>query len=493
MNISAVKELTLYKYRYWFGYELVIVCAVISLGWQLGAVMPGLNQPELETVANHSTVKEMLNMPTYPLQAFLQKLSMKFFGLELWALRLPSVILAAATALVLYMLFKRWFGKPSALLSIALFLSADWMLFIGRSATGSIELSFWLALSLLAILRIVEKRSWWLIILAISLGALLFVPYGPYLAISIVASLFTIKHLRRRVLGTHIAFKIASSVILLIAFGLATYVSFSNSMFAKAAFGLTQLPSFPNYFKQMFLNVFGIVGLLPWADSSISPSGVFFIRFFELIMMNFGVIMLWRTRVNKFNIIVFVVTIVLILASGLDQSARGFGATLVPSIIFMAAGLRHLTHRWKKIFPNNPYARMASFVPLMLLMIAAFSFHFVSYFVLWPTQSASRNVHVPDLSLAVRELNRDDKAQADCALITQNQAIATIINNSPKKCVTNVSMASLGEPIELTSKRSMVDAKLNYRQLIKSGSSVRALTSDTKGDSVRWVVIEQAE
>lgn len=486
MKLRTLKELLLYNYRYWLGYSAIVGFILYFLGWKINTYPLGISQPEMATAAGNLYFNDILQSPLYPLHALLQWTSTSLFGISAWSIRLPGLIIGLLTALVLYSLLARWFGKSTALIGTAVFISADWFLFIARLSTGAVEFSLWLSLALLCLTKLLERKSFWLIAFTASIGMLLFLPFGMVAAIALVAGLFACRILRERTAESKLVIKIICCVLAVISLGLFIYVSISNNEFLKSVLGIQNLPSITEYFRNVLNNLGGVVAVLPNSNPLISPSGILFVRFFELIFIIFGVIMFWQTRVNRLNLLVIILSIALALTSGLSAGSRGNGLMLVPAAIFMTAGVRHLLHRWKRTFPNNPYARIAAYAPLCAVFIFTVSLHYVSYFVLWQNQTASRATFSPDLQLLQSELSKEQYSGNTCYIESTDSAFNALLSASKTTCQLEFS----------TAESRLIDAQYF---IVRNGSTflvstnvaeTKALTSETQTDNVRWVIIK---
>lgn len=487
MKTRTLKQLLLYKYRYIFGYGLVVGLVLYFLAWQLGSIGPGLTQLEIVTSARHTNLTSIANLPIYPLHSALQWLTTAIAGVSVITIRIPSVIISILVGITLYHLLKKWFGKPTALLSTLVLLTADWFLFIARLGSGEIEFSFWLVLMLLALTKLIEKKDKWFIVLAASTVALLFVPFGIYALIPLYSGLVFTKMFRERFTLSPRSLKISSLTIVSVGILLALYASLHNHDFAKQIVGINALPGFTEYFKNVFLNVSSVVAVFPRSDPMLSPYGIFFIRFFELIFIIFGVIMLWKTRVNRLNLTVLTLTVVLALASGLSSAPIARSLFIIPTGIFMTAGIRHLVHRWQRTFPKNPYARIAAFVPLGILFITVMSLHYVSYFELWPNQAETHSVFTKDFTLIQKELANIKYKAKLCYVDTNQESLQTLIAASNSICKPIFTKAGTdGTTASVIIVRPDV-ATTTYAQ----STSKKFLVSEEDENSARWVVVTE--
>lgn len=488
MKTRTLKELLLYNYRYWIGYSIVIGFIVYFLGWRLGSLVPGLSAREISTAAANTSLLEILKLPIYPLHSFLQWASIELFGVSPFILRAPSVVIALLTAFFLYQLLKKWFGKPTALLSTAIFVSADWFLFIARSGTGAIEFSFWLCLALLSFTKLLERKNKWVLLYAISLAGLILCPFGIYAVITLLVSLFMSRVFRERAKEASIWLKIPSVLIVVGTFIATIGLSIGNIALARSLVGIETIPTISEFIRNLFFNASAIIAVFPTASQTVSPTGILFFRFFELIFVGFGVIMLWRTRVNRLNLTVLILSVVLVIAGGLSPVSLGGSLLFIPAAIFMTAGIRHFIYRWQKTFPKNPYARTAALIPLAFLFITAVGLHYISYFNLWPNQTGTAVAFTRDFGLAQSELQNDGYTEKLCFVDSSDKNFNVLLQSAKINC-------------ELAFANGDVSTELPAVTLLKpeskaslgvTGQQVRALVSETTLNNVRWLVVTPA-
>ncbi len=479
LKLSTLRSLVLYNYRYIFAYFIIFLFSIYFFTWRLGSIAPGISQSELVTAARNITLTDFIAQPIYPLHSVLQWLSMHLFGVSAISLRLPSIIIAAVTVLLLYSLLKKWFGKVTALLTTALLLSADWFLFIARLGTGSIEFSLWFCLMIFSLMKLIEKKTNWLLAYALGASMLLFIPYGIYAVVTVTIGVGLCGMFKKRIIEAPNAVKVGSASLLLVATSLVIFFSVKDIAFLKTLFGLVGTLSMWDYFKNLVINSSGIVMIWPDNNPLLGPSDIFLIRFFEFVFMLFGLMMLWVTRVNRLNIIVISSAVVLAVASGLSSGSRGGSLLLVPAAIFMTAGLRHFIHRWQRTFPKNPYAKVVLYVPVAIMIATTAVLHYQSYFVLWPNQTATRTVFTPDLKLLQQELTKE----GDCVIIGAPQEIVTLVESAKHTC--QISFVLKSDPIELSSGQRIIS--YGNKPLVNSGIHT-SLNSSTRENNVRWIV-----
>jgi len=483
MKTRTLKQLLLYNYRYWFGYTIIALFVGYFLFWQLGSIAPGLSQLEMDTAARNLSLHSILKMPTYPVHSLMQWASIKFLGISSFSIKLPSVIISILTAYFIYLLLKRWFGKSTAMLSTTILISADWFLFIGRHGAGMIEFSMWLAVALSCFTKLLERKYRWLLLFAISIVGLVFSPIGIYAAFCLGTILLFTRVFRERMLEAKLLTKITGALILLLSAASVVLISYYNPVFAKTLIGIEQFPGILDFFKNIFYNTASIVAVLPVANPEFSPVRLLFVRFFELTFIIFGILMLYKTRVNRLNFSVIILSLLLVVVSGFMPTQQGGSLLFIPAAIFITAGIRHLMHRWRQTFPSNPYARVVAYIPLGVLFICITLLHYQSYFILWPSQTEVHQAYLRDYSLINKELNTGDQNKS-CLVISNNQSLKSLVVASKTKC-TPVFEAVPSTNID----RIVVDANSDQAAQFKQADYVvKPLLSETMENNVRWLV-----
>lgn len=488
MKTRTLKQILLYNYRYWFGYSIIAFFGAYFLLWQINTIPPGLSQLELQAASSHTSLNGILSNPIYPLHSTLQYLITSIFGASSITIRIPSILIAALSAYFIYSLMKKWFGKATALLTTSILVSSDWFLYIARHGTGAIEFSLWLAVALSCLTKLLEHKSKWLIVLSIALSGLLFAPLGIFIAGAIGITLFSVRVFRSRANEAALWVKIFSVLIIILALSAAGFTSYHDSSFAKELIGVVNIPSIVDFPKNIFVNAAAIVAILPGANPEISPTGVLVVRFFELIFILFGIALMFKTRVNRLNLSVIIISIILVLVGGLLPNGWGFALLIVPAAIFMTAGMRHLMHRWRQTFPKNPYARIIAYLPLSVLFILITLLHYNTYFELWPSQTSTHTVFLPDYALLNNELRNSSSSENKCLVISENKALKQLIFAQHTICKPvfergNSSLSSFDKIIVQSGDSSNF---IESNKLTKN----RALVSNTKEDNVRWLIVK---
>lgn len=141
-----------------------------------------------------------------PMQAWLAIPVIKIFGLNEFAVRLPSAILGTATILVIYLLAKELLFKKSthnALrttyvpLSAALLLAINpWHIFMSRIAMLVAVEIFFMSLGVLGLLKGLTRPRWWVVSAAAFAGAI-YSYYGSRVTVPLIVAAFTLVYFRK--------------------------------------------------------------------------------------------------------------------------------------------------------------------------------------------------------------------------------------------------------------------------------------------------------
>ena len=361
----------LYRWRYVIGYSLV---GILLAGLLLfaGLYLPGgLSESEMNSVVRSAALSlndpaslAITNLPYYALQSAIFTL----FGVSIFTIKLPSLLLGLLSAVGLIMLLRRWFKPNIAVLTSLIAVSTGQFLFISQLGTPSILYIFWPIMLLLLGTQVTRGKKFrllWKTLFAITAALSLYTPLSVYPLIAIVLAIALHPHLRaavRRLKKGRIAF--VTVVFLLLVAPLVYFIGFVNP-----GLGLTLLGILPtNWPPDFAANAITVLKqyFLFW-DPSITTvlTPVFGLGTALLILLGFYRLILTRETTRSYLIIIWIIC----LAPVLLLNPSFTSVTFVPSILMLAAGLMSLIGYWYRLFPLNPYARVGGLVPIMLLVV----------------------------------------------------------------------------------------------------------------------------
>jgi len=358
----------LYRWRYVIGYTSL---AVLLAGLLLfaGLYLPGgLSEAEKASVVHSAALSfgdtsslAVANLPYYGLQAALFAL----FGVTIFTIKLPSLLLGLASAVGLVFLLRRWFKPNIAVMASFIAISTGQFLFIAQSGTPSILYIFWPVVILLLGTQITRTRSLrmlWKVLFVICAALSLYTPLGLYPLIAIALAIVFHPHLRavvRRLRRSRLI--IVTAIFILLTAPLIWFVS------SDPRLGLTLLGIPATWPPDVVANIVTVTKqyFLFWEPSTTEVMTPVF-GLGSAALVGLGAYRLVRTRetTRSYLIIFWIVCIIPVLI--LNPSFTT--VTFVPSVLMLAAGLTSLISYWYRLFPLNPYARVAGLIPIVILV-----------------------------------------------------------------------------------------------------------------------------
>jgi len=364
----VISKLFLYRYRYVIGF-LVLGTAYIALLFGLPLLSPnGLSEAEMISATQsynlHLDSAFRGDIVDLPYRA-LQKLSILTFGLTVYSVKLPSIIIGTILGFLLILLLNRWFKNNVALLASILAVLSASFLYLAGSGTPLIMLVFWPTLLLWLgskIQGVTKPKPMYCFVFAFALLASIFTPHLLYLAVFIVLFALLHPHLRFTI-KTLPTFPLVLTIFIMIV-GLAAMImaAFINPSIISElllAPGLT--------FKTFLTNVQN--AFLPFFAWNTTLESPFLSPFVGLASIALAIIGLLSTTKGFFasrNSIASCLIVFTIFLSGLNPESAIL--ILLPVTILIAHGLRYILAKWYDLFPNNPYARISAFFPIGIFL-----------------------------------------------------------------------------------------------------------------------------
>ena len=362
-----ISKLFLYRYRFVIGYVVLSLALILLLFMLPIYAQNGLSVAEIDSATNAYALGfdaplngDLVDLP----YRVLQKISIKFFGLTPYAIKLPSIVVGFMLAFLLILLLNRWFKSNVSLLASILVILSTPFLFLAGSGTPLIMLVFWPTLLLWLGSKIQgEKRPkpMYSLLFALAMLFAIFTPYMIYFAIFCVFFVcmqphlrFVVKSLPKLPLAIVGAIVIAGMVILTL-----NIINHPDTIME-----LLFVPGFEA--SRFFPNIgSGFAPIFMWSGS---VESVFLTPLMGLPMVALALIGLCSTTKGFFasrNSIATLLIIFSLIITGFNQNAAVF--LILPFAILIAHGLRYMLEKWYGLFPENPYARVAALIPLSAL------------------------------------------------------------------------------------------------------------------------------
>lgn len=377
---AEVTQFFIYRWRYIVGYSLIALLLAILLTLSMFFAPGGVSNSEIASVIQSDDMAItqpssliVINAPYYALQA----ISLEIFGVTNFSIKLPSLILGLLSAIGLIMLLRRWFSRNIAVLTSLIAVTTGQFLFIAQNGTPGVLYLFWpVALLVIGtqITRAKRLRALWKVMFALVAALSLYTPLSiyPLIAVAIATLLHPhLRHIVRRLSKAKVAMAGAASLVILLPliYGIIVDPQLGLQLLGvPSSWPPDLLENGKTLFKQY---------LWFWEPSATTlMTPVFGLGSSILIVM--GLYNLIRTRETTRSYLIF--TWFLLLIPVLILNPNFTTVSFLPSVLLLAIGLTSLISYWYKLFPFNPYARVAGLLPIVVLVGALITSGLERYF-----------------------------------------------------------------------------------------------------------------
>lgn len=388
MGKLQVTDFLIYRWRYPIGYTLFFI-AVVAFLVIAGLFIPGgLSKNEINSALISDSLSptmllslqpnELLFLPYHALQA----ISISLLGFNGFAIKLPSILLAALSAAGLLALMSLWFRRNIAVIGSIIAVSMGQFMLVAQSGHPDIAYIFWAVCVLLTASLIVSDsklRSLWIVIGFVLAGLGLYMPLNIYVVLALLLTAIFHPHAR------HIIMRETSKLPLII---------------GSVLFIIVILPLVLGVLHggHILLELLGI----PASWSSIPGNAWQFLRRYSsfynpqngLLMQpiyNLGTLLLillgmYRMFTTKYTTKSYLISFwLLFLLPFMFLNPSSISITFIPAALLLTQGVEYLIRSWYQLFPRNPYARVFGLLPLAVLVVGisvsnidryAYGFHY---------------------------------------------------------------------------------------------------------------------
>lgn len=380
MKKHTISKMFLYRHRFVLGYLLLAVLFTFTLVILPSVTPNGLSEAEMSSVVTSmNTHYETIlsgNIVDLPYHA-LQKYSIELFGLTVYGIKLPSIIIGALLGFLFILLLNRWFKNNVAIIASVITVLSSSFLYLAGSGTPLIMTVFWPTLLFWLGSKIQgenKPKPLYTIVFAFALLLSLFTPYMFYLMVFIV--LYALFHPHLRFTITHLP-KIPFFISVLIIAGCGTIMVLNvvQNQGTINDFIFMQNFSVETYLRNIneaFLPFFKWSGMTE--STFLSPM----IGMASLALAVTGLISTYKGFFASRNSIATYLIIFTVIISGLNPLCAVL--LILPLAILIAHGIRYILNKWYSLFPENPYARVFGILPItvfLAIMITSDISHFV--------------------------------------------------------------------------------------------------------------------
>lgn len=376
-------QFTLYNYRYKVGYIIFLTLLLVgTIFFAFHLPNDGLTAEEIDSVTASANLgfdsfkDGSLTIANLPFHA-LQKAFITIFGATIFAMRLPSLILAILVGLLFERLLIRLFRDNIAVITSAIAVSATLFLTIAHLATPiTMNLLIMLLLSHLVTDIIQNSKRKTFSCLVLFIAGVLSCAYIPlYFIFLLPLILLFIIHPKFRaplksVNKTSLIIAVSISIVLLIPFIFSISTNFVNTVKSLVDFTGWHFGDFSIQLYTIF-NVGGVVTpysapIIGWAIWGLALYGI--VRcFIDMQSARARALLSWFTIV------------ILVFAFNPGTLYLLF----IPIILLCAVGLDALLTSWNRFFPLNPYARLVGLSSACILVFI------VVYSSIWQYSAAA--------------------------------------------------------------------------------------------------------
>ncbi|HEY1085337.1 MAG TPA: glycosyltransferase family 39 protein [Candidatus Saccharimonadales bacterium] len=441
MGRLKVNDFYIYRWRYPIGFTLMGALLILVL-FVVGFLVPnGLSKLEMASVVTsvHTPPNVIQGVSPENVQHLpyhiLQKLSIMAFGFNQLAIKLPALVMAFCSILMLYGVVRLWFKRNTAIITSLIAVTSGQFLLLAQLGTPSISYIFWSAALLFftsMLARAKKFRPIWLIGAMIIGGLSLYSPLMVYVLLAL--GLTSILH-------PHARFVIFRESPIVLALGLCIFLLMAAplalSLIASPHLGL-QLLGIPSDLSALsWSHILALLGdyigfIQPTSGEVIRPAYSLAVLLIALI----GIIRLFTAKYTAKSYILSIWFLCLIPILALQNSITSF--TFIPVVLLVAFGIDYLIQGWYSLFPHNPYARVVGILPLSVLVFGI-TFSGLERFVYGYHYSSEASQSFS------RDLSKVDQAIRD----TGDRRITLIVPASEKKFFTTyaTSLKNSAKPV----------------------------------------------
>lgn len=478
-----ITDYFLYRHRSFIGYLLVGLIIVGLLILSVFLIPTGLRDAEIASAIISADLSHISFNPTSVINLpyhLMQKLSIMFFGFTELSIKLPSLFLGVLTAIGLVLLLSRWFKSNIAIATTVVMVASTYFMFIIQDGTPIILFIFltvWLLLSALFVSRNRYFTTLWKVTMLSLAALMLYVPLGIYLLIALATAAIIHPHIRFIIKRMS---KLRLALAMTFALGLLTPLIYSVSVNPKVGLTLLGIPeSMPNVTNNLldilkttfsfYLPVTGeiVQPLLPLGTAIILILGIYYLLTVKYTARSY-ILWVWMPLILPFMV--------------LNPQYVHYGFIIATFIVAM--GMNFLISHWYKLFPRNPYARIAGLVPLSVIVIGLVVTGMSNYLYSY-TYNPDVRIHFKhDLNLVNKAISDQDDKSKVTLLVTPEQGsfYAIVARQRGVNVVTDPNQITTGTVI----------ASRMTSQTSKFGQPTRIVTASTMLDGDRFYIYQIA-
>ncbi|MFZ1258503.1 MAG: glycosyltransferase family 39 protein [Candidatus Saccharimonas sp.] len=413
---KRVTDYVLYRWRYALSYLFIagvigLVLFVASI-YVPGALRAGETTASLKSGAlsiEALSPHMVIDLPYHILQRF----SFMLFGVTTLSIKLPSILLGIVTVFGIFLLVRTWFRRNIAILVTLLAATSTQFLFLVQDGTPNIMFSFltvWLLFAATYVTRNKTFGTFWKVLTGVLMATALYSPLGIYLVLAVLTTTFFHPHIRyvilhfsRPRLWIGVLLGLASLVPLF-------YAAFVDPTTLMILAGLpTTDPDLSKNMTDIVLNLFGFAA----SSTSYLLRPAYSLGLTLLMLVGIYKLVTYKYTARSYITLtlgLFMVPLVLL-------NPEHVYALFPLACLMIALGIATLITDWYKLFPRNPYARVAGLLPLGVLILGIVYSGITRYMGNYTYNPAIMSHYSHDLSLLASQLQSTPAKQQPVALV----------------------------------------------------------------------------
>lgn len=413
-----VTDYYLYRWRYSLGYLFIILIIGVVLSLASFYIPGSLRAGEMESSLQSSALSlesidpsMVVDLPYH----ILQRVSFIVFGVSIISIKLPSIILGTASIIGLFLLIRTWFRRNVAVVTTVLAVTAAPFLFIVQDGTPNVMYSFLTIWILFAATYVTRKKlfgTFWKVLTGVLMATALYTPLGIYLVIAVLTTAFFHPHIRytiRKFSRPRLWIAIVLGLISLIP------LVYASAVDRSTFFTLLGIPSeVPNIGQNVMLLVGSITGLGS-VESGYLLKPLYSVGFMLLIALGIYKLVTYKYTARSYITLSLSVFLIPLIILNPEHMLYLFPL----ACLMLALGIATLITDWYKLFPRNPYARVAGLFPLSIVVLGiAYSgvARYSSHYIYDPLVLRH---YTNDLRLLDRETDPDTNKQKPVVIVSE--------------------------------------------------------------------------
>jgi hypothetical protein len=360
-----------------------------ALFWQLGSLVPGYSQTELQTYQAAASLGQIYDNPlNAPFLLVVKALSYVFTD-SLITVRLAATLFGLGTLVLFAVILRQWHDTRTAIIGTLLFGVSAWFLHTARLGTPEVLMfgvfvlaacGFWLK----------ETRSWLAVFVCLVAAAvLLYVPGMVwFIALGIVWQWKAID----RIFKLHLIALPLAVLTMLAAIAPLAWAIYRNHALIKPFLGVPENWPAPLEVARNLLEIPFHFFVRNEANPAVWLGTAPILDIFSLSMFVLGGYLYLRhvrlVRTHLFMAIMLLTVALMAIGSPITFSV------IIPFVyMVIAGGVAYLFDRWFMVFPRNPIARSIGWGLISIIIALVCAYHIIHYFVGWPHAAATHEIY----------------------------------------------------------------------------------------------------